>query len=162
MKILRLNQRGDTIVEVLIAMVILAFVLTGAYESAQYSLNNIVNAEHRITALNIASSQIEALKKVLSTTTSTTGSPIFSGGNFYLNSSGTYSSGVPATVTDCAAFYYEFEAPVHNTANGADDYTFSVNVYWRNLTFNPLANSCSKTNLKPNCDALTLSYQAGV
>lgn len=153
------NQKGDTIVEVLIAMVILAFVLTGAYTSAQYSLNNISNAENRITALNIASGQIESLKDLLADNPT---SIKVSGGTFYVNSGGAYQAvSNPQSITENGSFYYEFTQPVYVTTDNADDYIFTVNVYWRDLDFNPVNNNCSSSNLS-NCDDVSISYQAAV
>ena len=155
------NQTGDTIVEVLIAMVILAFVLTGAYTSAQYSLNNITNAENRITASNIASGQIESLKEVLST--NPTSIKVVGGGNFYLANNTYVAASNPQTTIEGDPFYYEFVAPQPVYFSGTrtiNDYIFTVNVYWRSLGFNPI-NNCSASNLS-NCDDLSISYQAAV
>jgi prepilin-type N-terminal cleavage/methylation domain-containing protein len=162
---LKLNQSGDTIVEVLIAMVILAFVLTGAYESAQYSLNNIINAENRISALNIATSQIESLKKIIATTSDLQKYPIFNNGTFYINSSDNYIQvSKPVTQVEGGNFYYEFAQPTKEYYAGTTtviDYTFTINVYWRNLTFNSTNSKCS-VNATSYCDVLDLSYQASV
>lgn len=159
---IKFNQAGDTIVEVLIAMVILAFVLTGAYTSAQYSLNNITNAENRITASNIASGQIESLKEVLAT--NPTSIKVVNGGDFYINNNGYVATSNPQSVIEGASFYYEFVKPQVVYFSGTDtinDYIFTVNVYWRDLDFNPINNNCSSSNLS-NCDDVSISYQAAV
>jgi prepilin-type N-terminal cleavage/methylation domain-containing protein len=153
-----LNQKGDTIVEVMIAMVILAFVLTGAYTSAQYSLNNITNAENRITGLNIASGQIEALKELLANDPTSIKTD---NGDFYLNNGNQQMTSSPQSTIQNGTFYYEFSQPVYVTTDNADDYIFTVNVYWRDLDFNPVNNSCSAGNLS-NCDEVSISYQAAI
>jgi Tfp pilus assembly protein PilV len=56
------NNSGDTIVEVLISLVIVAFVVTGAYVTSHDSLSNIVAARERLQALGIAQSQVEDLR----------------------------------------------------------------------------------------------------
>ncbi len=156
MRILKLNKNGDTIVEVLIAMVILAFVLTGAYQSAQYSLDNIINSENRVTALNIASGQIESLKQLLASNP-TSINP--SGGNFYLNSSNNYQA--TSSLQTKGAFMYEFQAPTPPNPPTTYDYTFTINVYWRNLSINPVNHACNSQSLF-NCDNLSISYQASI
>jgi Tfp pilus assembly protein PilV len=151
MKVIHLNKKGDTIVEVLIAMVILAFVLTGAYESSQYSLNTIRNSENRITAINIASSQIESLKSWVSSNPTV---PNFSG-DFYMNGT------IPTPVSSPQIqgnFMYEFTPPVQQSNT---NYTFTINVYWQNLNTNSLSNACSSQNLS-NCDNVEISYRSAV
>jgi prepilin-type N-terminal cleavage/methylation domain-containing protein len=152
MKLLGLNQKGDTIVEVLIAMVILAFVLTGAYESSQYSLNTIRNAQNRITAIDIATNQIESLKSWASK------GPVVPTSNFYMN-------GITATAlenntppTTQGYFLYEFAAPV---LQANSNYTFIVNVYWPNLNLNSSSNVCNASNLS-NCDSISLPYRTAI
>jgi Tfp pilus assembly protein PilV len=56
------NSRGDTIVEVLISIVILALVLSGAYHTANASLNNVTDAQERTQALDVAQNQVEDLR----------------------------------------------------------------------------------------------------
>ncbi|HEY5268084.1 MAG TPA: prepilin-type N-terminal cleavage/methylation domain-containing protein [Candidatus Saccharimonadales bacterium] len=152
MKRLKLNQKGDTIVEVLIAMVILAFVLTGAYQSAQYSLNNIINAKNRITAIDIASGQIESLKAILGSNPSTIGTS----SAFYL-SNGSYHT-ISSTLPYNGIFMYEFVPPVKNLQVG--DYTFTVYIYW--LGQNNLVNHVCNYQNTVNCSDVSLSYRAGI
>ena len=152
MKIAKLNKQGDTIIEVLIAMVILAFVLTGAYESAQYSLDSIINSENRVTALNIASGQIESLKELLA---SNPASIKVNSGSFYLDSNNHYQSA--SSFQTRGIFMYEFKSPVANPSGY--DYTFTVNVYWKSLNINPVNHACNAQNIL-NCDDLNISYQA--
>lgn len=58
----RLNNRGDTIVEVLIAIAIVGMVLGGAYASANRSLRASQRAHERGEALRLAEQQFELLK----------------------------------------------------------------------------------------------------
>jgi len=149
MKIL-LNQNGDTIVEVLIAMVILAFVLTGAYESSQYSINNIRNAENRITAIGLATDQIESLKSWASQ------GPAVPSGNFYM-------SGNIATLVQNnqppsqGIFMYEFTKPAPLNSN----YTFTINVYWPNLNHNTVSHDCTIMSLS-SCDNVSIPYRTAI
>jgi len=63
----RLRQRGDTIVEVLIAMTVIALVLAGAYVTTNRSIQNTRAAQERGNALKLAEAQIEQLKGVIAT-----------------------------------------------------------------------------------------------
>lgn len=58
----KLNTRGDTIIEVLIAVVVLSVVLTTAYALATRSLKENQQTQEHNQALKVAESQIEALK----------------------------------------------------------------------------------------------------
>lgn len=165
MKFRQLNQAGDTIVEVLIATTILAFVLTGAYESAQYSLNNIINAKNRVSALNIATSQIESLKKIIAVSDTTEAQKIINGGKFYLDSNNAYVANSLGTQIEGGTFYYQFQAPVAyyyppSSTTPIDD-TFTVNVYWRSATPGSINSNCNIGALS-SCEVLDLSYQASI
>lgn len=56
------NQRGDTIVEVLIAIAIISLTLAGAYTSTNRSANMSRTAQERGEALKWAETQIEQIK----------------------------------------------------------------------------------------------------
>lgn len=56
------RENGDTIVEVLIAMAILALVLGGAYYTANQSFRNDRDSQEHSEALTVAQTQIEALR----------------------------------------------------------------------------------------------------
>lgn len=57
-----LNQRGDTIVEVLIAIIVLSSVLTGAYGIASRATKENMQTQEHSQALQIAQGQLEILK----------------------------------------------------------------------------------------------------
>jgi type II secretory pathway pseudopilin PulG len=59
------RQAGDTIVEVLLAIVVVSAVLTGAYVSSNRSLNTTIQSRERNEAVKIAQSQIELLRASL-------------------------------------------------------------------------------------------------
>ncbi len=59
----RLNHRGDTIVEVLIAIVIVSSVLVGSFVSAQRSLTATRRSQERGEALKTAEGQVEQLRR---------------------------------------------------------------------------------------------------
>jgi type II secretory pathway pseudopilin PulG len=56
------SETGDTIIEVLVAMSILALVLTVAYQSTSRSLQSGINSSNRQQAVALASEQIEIIK----------------------------------------------------------------------------------------------------
>ena len=63
---LKTNQSGDTIVEVLIAMVVLSTVVIGAYQISNMSLKQIRMAQERTEAQEIARQATERLDMVYS------------------------------------------------------------------------------------------------
>src|SRR3989344_9077991 len=69
----RPSSRGDTIVEVLISVAILALVLATAYVAASNSLRTGTSAGQRNQALGYAQSQIEYIKGLQSGSTSVSG-----------------------------------------------------------------------------------------
>jgi len=56
------NQRGDTIVEVLIALTVVGTMLTGAYASARRSMFAVMASQERLEALKLAEGQLERVK----------------------------------------------------------------------------------------------------
>lgn len=58
-----INQRGDTIVEVLISMLIVSVVLGGAYASSNRSLQTTQSSKERDSALRVAEAQLERLRE---------------------------------------------------------------------------------------------------
>lgn len=57
------NQRGDTIVEVLIALTVLMVVIAGGYSIATRSLNGARIAQERSEATKLAEGQLEAISE---------------------------------------------------------------------------------------------------
>lgn len=62
----RFNQRGDTIVEVLIALAIMSLVLAGAYATVDRNIKSSQQAQEHSRALEVAGSQLEQLKSYIS------------------------------------------------------------------------------------------------
>jgi type II secretory pathway pseudopilin PulG len=59
-----LTERGDTIVEVLIAIGIISTVMSGAFVTTNHSLTASRNAQERLNATKLLESQIELAKSV--------------------------------------------------------------------------------------------------
>jgi prepilin-type N-terminal cleavage/methylation domain-containing protein len=60
-----MRERGDTIVEVLIAIAVISLILGGAYVTTNGSLRATRSAQERGNALKLVESQVEQLKGVL-------------------------------------------------------------------------------------------------
>lgn len=65
----RLNQAGDTIVEVLIVMAIVSLVLVISFVTSNRSLKSIQDAQEHNVAQELVTSQIEELRTLASSTT---------------------------------------------------------------------------------------------
>jgi type II secretory pathway pseudopilin PulG len=63
---IRRDQRGDTIVEVLISIAVVSMVLAGAYVTTQRSLIATRAAQERSNALKLGQGQLEQLKGIIS------------------------------------------------------------------------------------------------
>ena len=61
-RLIKIRERGDTIVEVLIALAILTAVLGGAYYSANQSFRSERDSQEHTEALTIAQTQLEELR----------------------------------------------------------------------------------------------------
>jgi Tfp pilus assembly protein PilV len=64
---LKLRERGDTIVEVLIAIGVLSLILGGAFVITNRSLQGSRQAQERQNALKLAESQVEQIKNLATT-----------------------------------------------------------------------------------------------
>lgn len=120
------NTRGDTIVEVLIAIVILALVLTGAFASSEQSLNNITEAGQRTKALDIAQGQIEVLRADAATAA-------FSGyasiNSCYNTATSTFNSFSVANCTSAGGYTSEItpiSVPTNPNATNVNTYEITV------------------------------------
>lgn len=66
----RLNTKGDTIVEVLLAIAVVSAVLGGAFVATNRSLNGVRQSQERGEALKLVEGQLERLKEAAATDTS--------------------------------------------------------------------------------------------
>lgn len=107
------RERGDTIVEVLIAIAVVSLILGGAYVTTNRSLQATRGAQERAVALKLGESQIERLKALMSSSSTassvmavptgtqfcigyTTGKPVNLPHNeCNLNTDGTYTGNEP-------------------------------------------------------------------
>lgn len=61
-----LREKGDTLIEVMIAMSVISLVLGGAYVMTNTSLQASRDAQERVNATKLAQSQLELLKSIAS------------------------------------------------------------------------------------------------
>jgi prepilin-type N-terminal cleavage/methylation domain-containing protein len=109
------TQRGDTIVEVLVAIAVLTVILTGAYITARRGQDANQASQERSTAVGIIQTQIEGLKALI--TKGTPGVP--SAGAFCVN---TAQTGFTPITTDpfsqsLAATTFPFDNDCGNVIN---------------------------------------------
>jgi prepilin-type N-terminal cleavage/methylation domain-containing protein len=64
MKKLRLSERGDTIVEVLIAIAVISLILGGAFVMTNRSLQGTRDAQERVNATKLVEGQVERVKSL--------------------------------------------------------------------------------------------------
>lgn len=114
------NCRGDTIVEVLIAVAIVSLTLTGGFVSSNRSFQATRTAQEQGEALKIAESQVEQIKVAVDK-----GSPdVFTPGNFCLD------AGVVTAGCNISPSGYPIRTVVNHVANSHD---FDVQVTWDGL-----------------------------
>lgn len=136
---IKLHQRGDTIVEVLIAIVIISLILGGAYVTSHDSLDATLDAQEHSDALQLTQAQIELLRAQATTSTSQIFTPDFT--PFCIDNSDTPQ---PATSTACMVnsigttsgnngpvMYHE--RFISRTGTGVGPYTFTAQTSWPGL-----------------------------
>ena len=142
LKKIKTDSRGDTIIEVLIAMAILALVLGTAYAISSQSLKTGTSAGQRSRALGYAQSQIEFVKQAQAT------SPALMGQYTYYDPARSHDDQDPFCVTPDGAFQrvpadadashpcnsYEGFYTVRSSYGGdpalPDYQVFSIHVWW--------------------------------
>jgi len=77
MSMKKLNNFGDTIVEVLIAMAILGVVLSAAFVSVNRSVKNNTQSQEHSVALKLAEGQLETIREISSDTTNPNYNAVF-------------------------------------------------------------------------------------
>lgn len=122
----KINQRGDTIVEVLLSILVVGAVLGGSYVAANRYFRNVRQAQEYSNALKIAEGQLEQVKSYIDngindpkTTTLTS----FCISNGVKNSS----------LTDCK-FQNLYNAKITRSGDATNGYVFDVAVTWPSLT----------------------------
>jgi type II secretory pathway pseudopilin PulG len=120
----RLDTRGDTIVEVLIAILVISVILTGAFVSARRSQAGIRQSQERVEALKVSEAQLEHIRYMIKTgssepyDTSVASTYCFDLSNFRHN----ITAAIPALQSDAFASSV-YPSPCHVTPSGLDFYT---------------------------------------
>jgi type II secretory pathway pseudopilin PulG len=103
-------QAGDTIVEVMIAIVVISTVLAGAFLVSRTSLKNVRDSEEHSQALKLVQGQVELLRQAAGRVTSGSSFP----SSFCLDASGATQTG-PACKTDFYTLSIKSLGAVANT-----------------------------------------------
>lgn len=118
----RLNAQGDTIVEVLIAILVISVILTGAFVSARRSQAGIRQSQERVEALKVAEGQLEHTRYLIK---SGQGAVVYAAPHTFcldLNNAKHTVTGLPPLQSDNFSLsVYEAECGV--TPSGVDFYT---------------------------------------
>ena len=117
------DSKGDTIVEVLIAISVVSLLLAGAYTSTRRSVNATRTAQEQGEALKLAESQVEQIKISIDSDKLN-----FAQGNFCLDPA----TGVPALPagSSCSSGPIPYSVLTTHTLNSHD---FVVKVTWPGL-----------------------------
>jgi len=126
------SQRGDTIVEVLIAIAVVSLILGGAFVLTNRSLKGTQSAQERLNAIKLVESQLEQLKNLAATDSDA----IFGSStppSFCVNSSGAV---VSASNAGCKVGINGNPAsaePIFNLSVSRSGNTFTVRNVWNNV-----------------------------
>jgi Tfp pilus assembly protein PilV len=120
------NQRGDSIIEVLIAILVISAVLGGAYASASSNQKINQDAQDRTSALKLMEGQLEQMKSLALNNPSA----IFGGSapaSFCIDSSGAV---VPSTSGSCTMMAASGSQPIFKIAVTHTGNLFTVSCDW--------------------------------
>ena len=143
------GQRGDTIVEVLISMLIVSIVLAGAYVTVNKAAIGVRNSQEHAEALKLAQSQVEQVRQDAS---KKTGSQVFGGpadlpfciANFAVKSAATapeckQNSAGQATTAESVYSVSNSRSPC-GVGLPANCFQFTTSVNWASVTGTGQAN----------------------
>lgn len=128
------SQRGDTIVEVLIAIAVISLVLAGAYATTNRSLLATRAAQERSNALKLVESQLEQIKGMASSNPDALFGTL-PGAFCVAQDQALVDSGNEACAVDASGAPTTTE-PIYNLSierdgpDGEDGYTFTVTNNW--------------------------------
>lgn len=125
------RQRGDTLIEVLIAVTIVSMVLGGAYVTTNRSLLATRGAQERAAALKLTESQVEQLKGLVTTDPD---SVLNAAGQFCIYQQTTVVTNVnDPRCTQTAAGQIASADPRYAIAITRTNNTFDVKTTWANV-----------------------------
>ena len=145
----KLQQAGDTIVEVLIVIAVLSLVLTAAFLTSTASFKNTIDAKEHGEAQALATSQLEKIKALAASNPTS----VFTSTNFCVDITTVTPSVYAATDARCvmksdgttpapAGSEPAYIVSVHPTTSGGSNpsFVFQVNVKWDSVTGHGQAN----------------------
>lgn len=137
-----LNQRGDTIVEVLISIAVVSMILGGAYVMTNRSLQATRSAEERGNAMKVIEAQLESIKSIASGENSDRVMGASTPTNFCvvpstltLTGAGGQTCAFDTLGNNNATQDPKFNISITRTAvNGGEGYTFTIRNTWNSVS----------------------------
>lgn len=118
------SKAGDTIVEVLIAMLVVGTVLGASYTAANRYYRNVRQAQEYSNAIKIAEGQLEQIKGYLSVSDS---APITGVSPFCFN------QGIKTNIDTECTIDTLYKANIARTNPATNEYIYTVTVTWNNI-----------------------------
>lgn len=122
----RLSQAGDTIVEVIIAVSVVATILAGAFTVTTRSTRAVRDSEEHAEALQYLQQQVELLRAAASQSGTLSGSPYLTSGFCLDGSLNVNQAGKPACQVGTVPYDVSIVAPSGINANGTTDFSFTA------------------------------------
>lgn len=122
------NKRGDTIVEVLIAILVVGTILGGAYVAANRYFKNVRQAQEYTTAIKIAEGQIEQIKSLAAKSDTR---PFSQPYPFCLLNGFFQDANIAANCKTSGGVPYKIR--INRSGDNNQGYTFVINVSWSNI-----------------------------
>lgn len=120
------RQAGDTIVEVIIAVAVVATILAGAFTVTTRSTRTVRDSEEHAEALQYLQQQVELLRAVAAQPGKLSGSPFITTG-FCLDANLNISQqGKPACAAGNIPYALSIVAPTGLSASGTTDFSFTA------------------------------------
>lgn len=127
----RLGQRGDTIVEVLVAIAVVSLILGGAFVTTNKSLMATRTSEEQSNAVKLTQGQIELLKSMIATSPNTIQTAPTS---FCISSATTVATSASAACKVDSTGSQTTAEPIFNLAITRANDVYTVRTTWNSLT----------------------------
>lgn len=128
-----LNQRGDTIVEVMVAVLVIGAVLVGAFALTNRSTRGVRDSEEHAQALQLLQGQVERLRSTASTTEYDDFPP---SGRFCFNTDGDIESLSSGDYGCQSGDFYTFAIERGSRPSAGATTTFTLQTKWDSVTGN--------------------------
>lgn len=131
--LLKENQRGDTIVEVLIALAVIGSVLVGAFVVTTRSTTGVRDSEEHAQAMQLLQGQVEQLRSYAQLQPKPSPLPT----NFCFTTATPTPTSTPACNSSAVEPIYKFLINRETTAVAPATSRFKVTVTWNSVTGSP-------------------------